>query len=99
MGWGWHGTAIGGKTRNRHNIGERGLVSEAFLAPRCLTVGMTGFGTHDNIVEACGGHQRNGGDRMGHRDGDPDKTKEEYDQDNYADQNNPNNDEYPDDDE
>jgi hypothetical protein len=31
---------------------------------------------------------------MSHRDGDPDKTKEEYDQDNHADQENPNNDEY-----
>ena len=30
----------------------------------------------------------------GHRDGDPDKTKEEYDADNHADQENPNNDEY-----
>ena len=29
-----------------------------------------------------------------HKDGDPDKTKEEYDQDNHADQENPNNDEY-----
>lgn len=29
-----------------------------------------------------------------HRDGDEDKTKEEYDQDNHADQLNPNNDEY-----
>lgn len=34
----------------------------------------------------------------GHKDGDPDKTKEEYDRDNHADQLNPNNDEYPDDD-
>jgi hypothetical protein len=33
-----------------------------------------------------------------HRDGDPDKTKEEYDQDNHADQENPNNDEYDKDD-
>jgi hypothetical protein len=31
---------------------------------------------------------------MGHRDDDPDKTQEEYDQDNHADQENPNNDEY-----
>jgi hypothetical protein len=31
---------------------------------------------------------------MSHRDGDDDKTKEEYDQDNHADQLNPNNDEY-----
>lgn len=31
---------------------------------------------------------------MSHRDGDPDKTKEEYDNDNHADQENPNNDEY-----
>jgi hypothetical protein len=31
---------------------------------------------------------------MSHRDGDPDKTKEEYDDDNHADQENPNNDEY-----
>jgi hypothetical protein len=29
-----------------------------------------------------------------HRDGDPDKTKEEYDDDNHADQENPNNEEY-----
>lgn len=29
-----------------------------------------------------------------HRDGDPDKTKEEYDRDNHSDQENPNNDEY-----
>jgi hypothetical protein len=29
-----------------------------------------------------------------HRDGDPDKTKEEYDADNHADQLNQNNDEY-----
>lgn len=29
-----------------------------------------------------------------HRDGDENKTKEEYDQDNHADQLNPNNDEY-----
>ena len=29
-----------------------------------------------------------------HKDGDPDKTKEEYDQDNHSDQENPNNDEY-----
>ena len=31
---------------------------------------------------------------MSHRDGDSDKTKEEYDADNHADQLNPNNDEY-----
>lgn len=31
---------------------------------------------------------------IGHRDGDPDKSKEEYDADNHADQENPNNDEY-----
>ena len=31
---------------------------------------------------------------MSHQDGDPDKTQEEYDQDNTADQENPNNDEY-----
>lgn len=31
---------------------------------------------------------------MGHKDGDPDKTKEEYDQDNRADQLNPNNEEH-----
>ena len=31
---------------------------------------------------------------MGHRDGDPDKTKEEYDRDNHADQENQNNPEY-----
>lgn len=31
---------------------------------------------------------------MAHRDGDPDKTKEEYDNDNHSDQENPNNDEY-----
>jgi hypothetical protein len=31
---------------------------------------------------------------MSHRDGDPDKTQEEYDRDNHADQENPNNDEY-----
>jgi hypothetical protein len=30
----------------------------------------------------------------GHRDGDDDKTKEEYDADNHSDQENPNNDEY-----
>ncbi|MFG1555418.1 MAG: hypothetical protein AAE985_03000 [Thermoplasmataceae archaeon] len=30
----------------------------------------------------------------GHRDGDPDKSKEEYDRDNRSDQLNPNNDEY-----
>ncbi len=33
---------------------------------------------------------------MGHTDGDPDKTKEEYDADNRSDQLNPNNEEYPD---
>ena len=32
--------------------------------------------------------------RMGHQDGDTDKTKEEYDDDNHSDQLNPNNDEY-----
>ena len=32
--------------------------------------------------------------RMSHKDGDPEKTKEEYDADNHADQLNPNNDEY-----
>jgi hypothetical protein len=31
---------------------------------------------------------------MGHKDGDPEKTQEEYDRDNHADQENPNNDEY-----
>ena len=31
---------------------------------------------------------------MGHQDGDYDKTKEEYDNDNHSDQLNPNNDEY-----
>jgi hypothetical protein len=31
---------------------------------------------------------------VGHSDGDPDKTMEEYDADNHADQENPNNDEY-----
>lgn len=31
---------------------------------------------------------------MGHQDGDHDKTKEEYDNDNHSDQLNPNNDEY-----
>jgi hypothetical protein len=31
---------------------------------------------------------------MSHRDGDPDKTQEEYDRDNHADQENSNNDEY-----
>jgi len=31
---------------------------------------------------------------MSHRDDDPDKTKEEYDQDNHSDQENPNNEEY-----
>jgi hypothetical protein len=31
---------------------------------------------------------------MSHKDDDPDKTKEEYDQDNHVDQENPNNDEY-----
>lgn len=35
----------------------------------------------------------------GHKDGDPDKTKEEYDRDNRSDQMNPNNDEYQGDDE
>ena len=35
---------------------------------------------------------------MGHKDGDPDKTKEEYDNDNHSDQLNPNNDEYAGDD-
>lgn len=30
----------------------------------------------------------------GHKDGDSDKTKEEYDADNHADQENENNDEY-----
>jgi len=35
----------------------------------------------------------------GHRDGDSDKTKEEYDDDNRSDQLNPNNDEYDQDDE
>lgn len=29
-----------------------------------------------------------------HKDGDPDKTKDEYDKDNHSDQENPNNDEY-----
>ena len=29
-----------------------------------------------------------------HKDGDPDKTKEEHDRDNHSDQENPNNDEY-----
>lgn len=29
-----------------------------------------------------------------HKDGDPEKSKEEYDRDNHADQLNPNNDEY-----
>ena len=33
-------------------------------------------------------------DMGGHKDGDPDKTKEEYDADNHADQENDNNDEY-----
>ena len=32
--------------------------------------------------------------KLGHRDGDEDKTKEEYDNDNHSDQLNPNNDEY-----
>lgn len=32
----------------------------------------------------------------GHKDGDPEKTKEEYDRDNTSDQKNPNNDEHPD---
>ena len=36
---------------------------------------------------------------MGHKDDDPDKTKEEYDNDNHSDQLNPNNDEYAGDDE
>ena len=36
---------------------------------------------------------------MGHSDGDADKTKEEYDDDNRSDQLNPNNDEYEGDDE
>ncbi len=31
---------------------------------------------------------------QGHKDGDPEKTKEEYDRDNHSDQDNPNNDEY-----
>lgn len=31
---------------------------------------------------------------MSHKDDDPDKTKEEYDQDNHNDQMNPNNEEY-----
>ncbi len=31
---------------------------------------------------------------MSHKDGDPDKTQEEYDQDNHADQENDNNGEY-----
>jgi len=35
---------------------------------------------------------------MGHQDGDPDKTQEEYDNDNHSDQENPNNDEYDKDD-
>ena len=37
-----------------------------------------------------------GGEKLhlGHSDGDPDKTKEEYDDDNRSDQLNPNNDEY-----
>lgn len=39
------------------------------------------------------------GENMGHRDGDDDKTKEEYDDDNRSDQLNPNNDEYQGDDE
>jgi len=30
----------------------------------------------------------------GHKDDDPEKTKEEYDNDNHSDQENPNNDEY-----
>jgi hypothetical protein len=32
--------------------------------------------------------------KMSHKDGDPEKTQEEYDRDNHADQENPNNDEY-----
>lgn len=32
--------------------------------------------------------------RIDHKDGDDDKTKEEYDRDNHSDQENPNNDEY-----
>jgi hypothetical protein len=32
--------------------------------------------------------------RIDHKDGDPDKTQEEYDRDNHSDQENPNNDEY-----
>ena len=32
--------------------------------------------------------------KMSHKDDDPEKTKEEYDKDNHADQLNPNNDEY-----
>lgn len=36
---------------------------------------------------------------MAHKDGDPDKTKEEYDNDNHSDQLNPNNDEFDGDDE
>ena len=38
----------------------------------------------------------NGGDNVNadHKDGDPDKTQEEYDRDNHSDQENPNNDEY-----
>jgi len=35
---------------------------------------------------------------MGHKDDDPDKTKEEYDNDNHSDQLNENNDEYAGDD-
>jgi hypothetical protein len=31
---------------------------------------------------------------MPHQDGDPDKSKEEYDRDNHSDQENPNNEEY-----
>ena len=31
---------------------------------------------------------------MSHKDGDADKTQDEYDADNHADQENPNNDEY-----
>jgi hypothetical protein len=32
--------------------------------------------------------------QIDHKDGDPDKTQEEYDRDNHSDQENPNNDEY-----
>jgi len=37
--------------------------------------------------------------QTGHADGDPDKLKDEYDDDNHSDQLNPNNDEYAGDDE